>query len=337
MYLDRLKANWKKWFIYSLRIALGSSLAVLTAHACGLLFYTQAGVICIFSMLTTAKDTLRLAVARLISFGITAAAAYVLFHYVPSEWVAFGVFIFITVMASELFGWGAALSANVVAGTHFLSVDNFTTAVITNEFYIVIIGMVFAFLFNLFRITDTTKHKLDSGIADIQTQMQSILTGTADYLAGSLGTRDIWKEVEVLLAGLGRYIHLAAEYEGNSFEDNPEYYIRYFEMRERQCQILEELHAELRKIKSIPKQAAIVEDYIRYMSDYVTAMNVPEKQLARLSEIFAFMKNEPLPVTRDEFENRAVLYHILMSLEDFLLVKQRYVQTDMAVRDTDTH
>ena len=337
MYLDRLKANWKKWFIYSLRIALGSSLAVLTAHACGLLFYTQAGVICIFSMLTTAKDTLRLAVARLISFGITAAAAYVLFHYVPSEWVAFGVFIFITVMASELFGWGAALSANVVAGTHFLSVDNFTTAVITNEFYIVIIGMVFAFLFNLFRITDTTKHKLDSGIADIQTQMQSILTGTADYLAGTLGTRDIWKEVEVLLAGLGRYIHLAAEYEGNSFEDNPEYYIRYFEMRERQCQILEELHAELRKIKSIPKQAAIVEDYIRYMSEYVTAMNVPEKQLARLSEIFTLMKNEPLPVTRDEFENRAVLYHILMSLEDFLLVKQRYVQTDMAVRDTETH
>ena len=332
MYLDRLKANWKKWFIYSLRIALGSSLAVLTAHACGLLFYTQAGVICIFSMLTTAKDTLKLSVARLISFGITAAAAFVLFHYVPSEWVAFGIFIFITVMASELFGWGAALSANVVAGTHFLSVDNFTTGVIINEFYIVIIGMLFAFLFNLFRATDTTKKKLDGGIASIQNEMQSILTGTADYLAGTLGDRDIWKEIDVLLSGLNRWIHLSAEYEGNSFEDNPEYYIRYFEMRERQCEILEELHAELRKIKSLPKQAAVVEDYIRYMSKYVTAMNVPTEQLARLDDIFAHMKNEPLPVTRDEFENRAVLYHILMSLEDFLLVKQRYIQTDMAVK-----
>ena len=68
------------------------------------------------------------------------------------------------------------------------------------------------------------------------------------------------------------------------------------------------------------------------MSKYVTAMNVPTEQLARLDDIFAHMKNEPLPVTRDEFENRAVLYHILMSLEDFLLVKQRYIQTDMAVK-----
>ena len=144
MYLDRLKANWKKWFIYSLRIALGSSLAVLTAHACGLLFYT--------------KDTLKLSVARLISFGITAAAAFVLFHYVPSEWVAFGIFIFITVMVSELFGWGAALSANVVAGTHFLSVDNFTTGVIINEFYIVIIGML-QLVVIAFRRRDTFAHE----------------------------------------------------------------------------------------------------------------------------------------------------------------------------------
>ena len=325
MYLQKLQSNWKKWFIYALRIALGSSLAVLTAHSFGLLFYTQAGVICIFSMLTTAKDTLRLSVARLISFGITAAAAFVLFHHVPSEWLAFGVFIFITVMASELFGWGAALSANVVAGTHFLSVDSFTTGVIVNEFYIVLVGMAFALLFNMFRMTESTRQKLVGGIADVQNRMQSILTGIADYLSGTPGDRDIWKEIDVLLAGFDHYIHLAAEYEGNSFEDNPEYFIRYFEMRKRQCEILEDLHAELRKIKSLPKQAAVVDGYIRYMSEYVTELNVPEKQLERLAGIFDHMKNEPLPTTRDEFENRAVLYHILMSLEDFLMVKQRYV------------
>ena len=38
------------------------------------------------------------------------------------------------------------------------------------------------------------------------------------------------------------------------------------------------------------------------------------------------MKEEPLPETREEFENRAILYHVLMDLEDFLLIKQHYLE-----------
>lgn len=37
------------------------------------------------------------------------------------------------------------------------------------------------------------------------------------------------------------------------------------------------------------------------------------------------MKKEPLPVTREEFESRALLYHILMDLEEFLIEKKRFV------------
>lgn len=58
---------------------------------------------------------------------------------------------------------------------------------------------------------------------------------------------------------------------------------------------------------------------------YVIEINQPEKQLARLQEIFAEMKAEPLPESREEFENRAVLYHILMDLEEFLIFKKRFV------------
>ena len=42
-------------------------------------------------------------------------------------------------------------------------------------------------------------------------------------------------------------------------------------------------------------------------------------------EIFENMKDEPLPETHEEFEARAILYHILMDLEDFLIYKRRFV------------
>ena len=34
-----------------------------------------------------------------------------------------------------------------------------------------------------------------------------------------------------------------------------------------------------------------------------------------------------LPVTREEFEGRAVLYHIMMDLEEFLLYKKRFIES----------
>lgn len=36
------------------------------------------------------------------------------------------------------------------------------------------------------------------------------------------------------------------------------------------------------------------------------------------------MKLQPLPEEREEFESRAILYHVLLDLEDFLLAKQRF-------------
>lgn len=44
-----------------------------------------------------------------------------------------------------------------------------------------------------------------------------------------------------------------------------------------------------------------------------------------LSEIFAVMKREPMPETREEFESRALLYHILMDLEDVLNAKEQFI------------
>ena len=38
------------------------------------------------------------------------------------------------------------------------------------------------------------------------------------------------------------------------------------------------------------------------------------------------MREEPLPVTREEFEARAVLFYILKQLEEFLLLKNQFVQ-----------
>ena len=40
------------------------------------------------------------------------------------------------------------------------------------------------------------------------------------------------------------------------------------------------------------------------------------------------MQKEPLPKTWEEFESRAILYHVMMDLEEFLFVKQRFTDNN---------
>jgi len=67
----------------------------------------------------------------------------------------------------------------------------------------------------------------------------------------------------------------AYEYEGNTYSEDSTYYARYFEMRLHQCRILHNLQNEMQKIKSMPVQAEVVAEYIRYLSEYIIELNEP--------------------------------------------------------------
>ena len=83
----------------------------------------------------------------------------------------------------------------------------------------------------------------------------------------------------------------------------------------------------MKKIRNLPRQAKLIADYILYLVEYVVERNAPQKQIEKLEGIFETMRQEPLPVSREEFESRAILYHILMDLEEFLIFKRRFVES----------
>lgn len=325
---EKFKKGWWYWGIYALKIALGSSVAIFIANIIGLQFATQAGVICVFSMLATAKDTIKISFVRLVSYIVTAVAAAIAFYFFKSEWLAYGVYIFITLFFAEMMGWQAALAANVVAGTHFFSIDVFTFDVVINEFYIICLGQLVALILNTMRNTDEQEVRLRTAIRDIQGRMQGLLLDTIDYIESDGQNKQIWPELKETMELLDHYILKSAEYEGNKLEGDAGYFLRYFEMRRNQLMVIRNLHGELRRMKEMPVQAQVIATYIAYMSEYVTELNVPTKQLEYMDELFKQMANEPLPVTRSEFENRACLYHVLMDLEDFLIIKKRYLEEE---------
>lgn len=320
------KKQWKKLLIRAVKLAVGSSMAIYIAEVLNLEFATSAGSIAFLTILTTKWETVKMSLARIVTFVVSVILTWILFTHVGADWGAYGLYIFAISLLSEAVGWKATVSVNMVIGIHFLNNMDFSGEFIWNEFQLVLIGITIAILLNLYHGNSSHKQEIIQYMRDTERKMQSILGELAAYLSADQMGKGVWDDIIGLEKKLQEYLHEAHEYQDNTFQSHPGYYIDYFEMRSNQCTILHNLHYEMRKIRSMPVQAKVISRYITYLKQFVLEMNVPAKQIQVLEQIFRDMEKQPLPVTREEFESRALLFHILMDLEEFLMCKKRFVE-----------
>lgn len=76
----------------------------------------------------------------------------------------------------------------------------------------------------------------------------------------------------------------------------------------------------------MPVWAKAVAEYMLYLTEYINEYNSPEEQAEKLKSVFASISEDHLPQTYEEFESRALVFHILMDLEDFLKYKMRFLK-----------
>lgn len=321
----KLKAG--KIFLVSVKIGIGASLAIYIAERLQLQYYASAGIIALLSILTTKWGTLKLSLLRIITFIASVAACWIIFQYIEGDWIGFGLVLFLMIGICEWLGLRSTVSVNAVIATHFLATQDFSREFILNEFMLVVIGIVIAFVLNLFQGNVGHRKAIINHMRYTEQKLQENLEQLACYLSGESVEGSIWKDIIALEKKLRNFTEEAYEYQNNIWHFHPSYYIDYFEMRTKQYNILHNLHYEIKKIRTMPLQAAIVADYIRYLKQYVTEMNDPKEQLERLHQTIEDIKKEHFPQTWEEFEGKAKMYHILMDLEEFMIFKKRFVES----------
>ena len=194
-----------------------------------------------------------------------------------------------------------------------------------SKLVLVLIGITMALVLNLFYDYGSQRKALVENMRYTEERLQMILGEISAYLANKEMQRNVWDEICALEKEVQGFIQDAYEYQDNTFQSHPGYYIDYFEMRMKQCNVIHNLHYEMKKIRHMPDEAMIISSYVFDMLVCVKEHAVPTAQLDELHELFAIIRNNSLPKTREEFESRAMLYHILMDLEEFLVFKRRFV------------
>ncbi len=316
--------HWK-FILQAAKIGFGSALAMYLAHLFGLEFASSAGSITLLTILTTKWETVKLSIVRIITFGaavVIAWASLTLFH---SDWFAYGCFLMIMTLLCDYIGWRSALSVNAVIGMHFLDTLDFSPAAVANELYLLLIGISIALILNQFTNNRHRKKDIINWMKDAERRLQIIVMHLASYLSGRELETDVWEELRELEKLLMKYINEANEYQGNTFQSHPGYYIDYFEMRRNQCSVLSNLHMEITRIRKLPEESKHIAAYMTQMADYVVEKNVPTEQQQQLDELFAYMRKGGPITSPDDFENRALIFHILIDLREFLEYKSDFV------------
>lgn len=301
------------------KIALGSGLAILTANMMGLLYSPSAGIITLLSIQNTKRETIAIAGRRILSFLLAFALAWLcfgLFGYTP---LVFGLFLFLFVWISELAYLQDGISMNAVLTTHFLIEKHMSWSLIQNELLLLCIGMGIGIALNLMIRTKTKELKQQLFALDDSMRQQLL------QLAHAVRKKTSALDLEGMQLILNRAIAVANTDRNNQLLADYSYFIKYCTMRKAQVQVLIALEQLLPLLTKEMPQAMLLATFIEQIAASYQEYNEVEDLLQQFQKLLRQFQNSELPATRDEFEQRAILFQILLQLKQFLDIKREFV------------
>ena len=314
----------KLQIIKVLKIAAGSMMAIVIAGWLQLSYVTSAGVITLLSIQNTKRETVFVMMKRVAAFAMALLIAYAVFSVLGFRPLALGVFLAFFVGICHLCSFQDAIAMNTVLVTHFYAEQSMNWMWIQNEALLLLVGAGIGVLMNLY-IPDNSKTirkaqmEIDGAIKGILGRMSStVLQESKAHYDGKC-----FLELEELLHHA--YGEAVANRDNRLLTDT-RYYLNYMSMRTTQSHILKRIYENICLLNAVPSQTYAVSAFIGKISDSFRESNNAESLLRQLEKLKLEMKEEALPVTREEFENRAVLYRILYDLEEFLMEKRRFVE-----------
>lgn len=326
-------------YIKVVKIAAGSSVAIMLAYALGLQYAVSAGVITLLSLQDTKRATISIALMRLVAFILATAIALAVFSLLSYNAVAYGVFLLFFVGISYYFRMYDAIAMNAVLATHYLLERNMSVSMICNEGLLLLIGAGIGIVLNLY--IPSNVRQIRGMQHTIEEDLKAILSALALKLvaADTNGLEERLKRKltintdcnEGCLVHLKEHIDsgLAQAYTNmnNALFAETRYYIEYMEMRRQQYKILKEMFEKAAKLTMVTPQAYDLAGFIMDIANTLSETENAKGLLKIGDELLVKYKESPLPATREEFENRAVLYVILTDLRIFLKIKEEFADS----------
>lgn len=308
--------------IRTIKTGIGAALAMICADMLGLKFATAAGIVTILSIQSTKKQSIEMAVKRLWATGIALAIATILFNILGYTPIVFGIYLLIFIpIAAKVSVVEGIVPASVLV-THLLTEGQVTGELLVNEVLLIIVGAGVALILNLYMPS------IEKELYRLRSSVEKDLHKLFVEMAGALRAHSVAIDEEVLFSRIERTLQegsiKAYKQTNNHLFAQVSVYERYFQMRLKQFQVVCYMREHFSRFFMQYQETEDVATFTMHVADLVHGRRTSNELLQELEELRNHFKTSSLPTTREEFENRAMLYQFLNDLEHFLEIKKQF-------------
>lgn len=305
-----------------LKTAIGSSLAIIIAEYLGLKYAAAAGIITILSIQNTKKTSIKLALQRIESTILALLISSILFLIFGYNPFIFGIYLIIFIPLTVLLKITDGIVVSSVLVTHLLAEKSISMFWIKNELLLMTVGAGIGIILNVYM------PKIESEIKETQQNIEEHMRRILFHMAENLRSQSVHIEDEKLFDELERILKegtdRAYRHLNNYIINDVKYYVQYMKMRALQYEILKYMRSHFIKFYMTFEQTEIVAAFTEKVASNFGEYNTAEELLKELDEVINMFKVQELPKTREEFENRAMLFQFLNDMEALLELKKNF-------------
>ncbi len=315
----------KEQIIISLKMAIGIVVATLIAKALNVEFYSSVATIVIVSMLSTKKQSIKMAGIFLIAAIFSLGLASFLFTIFGFSLIVFAVYILIFTFFMYKFDTKSAIITNVVLVMQIYSLETISASILLNQLMLMFIGLSVALVLNIFTLN--IEDELIEYQIKVETLLNSIFHNMGLCLNNECGEEIVGEELEELDKVLSKSRIRAYDYLNSFYIKQNNYYIEFFIMRKQQSQIIVSMQ-EFIQLKFL-KQAEVklLIDFTDNFVNNTKIFNTCQLQMEKLDEIrHHFTYIAELPTTNIELQNRIALHQYLYGLVHLVELKMQFIE-----------
>ncbi|MCA0970155.1 aromatic acid exporter family protein [Halobacillus litoralis] len=310
----------------TIKTALGTPFAIWVAQMLQLDNFASAGILTILCIQITRKKSILSAWHRFAACMIAMGLSFAFFEVFGYQPIAIGLMLFAFIPVTVWLKITPGIVTSSVIILHLYGSGNIGWGVIWNELVLITVGIGTALLLNLYMPSLETK--LEQYQREVEHNFSSILKEFAAYLREGnehWAGRELTHTAEVLekaksLAFRDVENHLLRTH-------NPFYH--YFHMRMKQFELLERMLPLVSQISTSYSHGQAIADFFEELADAVHSGNTAIIYLKKLKQMKDQFRNDQLPESREEFEVRASLYHLLNQIEEYLIIKRSFKKSDV--------
>lgn len=240
------------------------------------------------------------------------------FGYNP---IIFGLMLVVFIPTIVSIGVSAGFVSSAVIMMHIYAATNFTFDLFLNELGIMAVGFGTGLAVNIY-MADFQK-ELDNYRLQVEGLYRTIFSEIVKYLRNGDTS---WDGQQLITASvvLNKAKALAFQDVENHLTRKENLYYIYFDMRERQLEIIERVLPKITALPVMVQQADLVADFMADLAENIHSGNTARTYREKLDIVKKEFAKMPLPESHEKFLAMAALYQFVEEMDQYLILKQSF-------------